>query len=81
MKSKNEIEPIRVSPVFAIFQDPPCKVIHVSTYKPSTNKPTITIDKDTLTRYTESGTCNERTAHLAKHIRQPNEISPRHTIG
>ena len=45
------------------------------------NKPTITIDKDTLTRYTESGTCNERTAHLAKHIRQPNEISPRHTIG
>ena len=58
-----------------------CKVIHVSTYKPSTNKPTVTIDKDRPTRYKESGTRKERTARLAKHIRLPNKINPRHTIG
>ena len=80
-KSKNKIEPIRVSPVFGIFQAPPCKVIHISMYKPSTNKPTIRIDKDRPARYKESGTNKERTTHLAKHIRLPNEISPWHTIG
>ena len=58
-----------------------CKVIHVSTYKPSTNKPTVTIHKDRLARYKESGTHKERTAHLAKHVRPPNKISPWHTIG
>ena len=80
-KSKNETEPIRVSPVFAIFQAPPCKVIHVSMYKPSTNKPTISINKDRPAQYKESGTRKERTARLAKHIRPPKEISPWHTIG
>ena len=27
---KNETEPVWLSPVFAIFQAPPCKVIHVN---------------------------------------------------
>ena len=45
------------------------------------NKPTLTIDKDRPAQYKESGTRKERTTHLAKHIRPPNEISPWHTIG
>ena len=63
------------------FEMTQCKVIQVSTYKPSTNKPTITIDKDRPARYKESGTRKERTTHLAKHIRPPDKISPRHMIG
>ena len=50
-------------------------------YKPSTNKPTVSIDKDRPARYKESGTHKERTARLAKHIRPPYKISARHTIG
>ena len=80
-KSKNEIEPVRVSPIFAIFQAPPCKVIHISMYKPRTIMPTTLIDKYKLAWYKESGTHKERTTRLAKHIRPPNEISPQHTIG
>ena len=60
------------------FEMTQCKVIHISTYKPSTNKPTITIDKDRPARYKERGTHNERTARLAKHIKPPDKISPRH---
>ena len=40
-----------------------CKVIHISTYKPSTYKPTVSIDKDRPTQNKESGTHKERTAH------------------
>ena len=29
---KNETEPVWLSPVFAIFQAPPCKVIRVNAY-------------------------------------------------
>ena len=39
-----------------------CKVIHVSTYKPSTYKPTVSIDKDRPAQNKESGTRKERTA-------------------
>ena len=45
------------------------------------NMPTARIDKDRPAQYKESGTRKERTACLTKHIRLPNEISPRHTIG
>ena len=58
-----------------------CKVIHISTYNPSKNKPTVIIDKDRPAQYKESGTHKERTAHLAKHIGPPNEISLWQTIG
>ena len=42
------------------------------------NKPTLIIDKDRPAQYKESGTRKERTACLAKHVRPPSKINPRH---
>ena len=53
LNAKNEIEPIWVSPIFAIFQALPCKVIRINMHKPNKDKPALNIDKDRPAKYTK----------------------------
>ena len=82
---KNETEPVWLSPVFAIFQAPPCKVIRIGKrVQPATSKARqqVNIDRPAYTKTDKQ--CRTRTtitARLPDDQVPPLKISIRRTIG